>query len=126
MRVGSGNVSSLQIHEYLSNNLTLETSGVKTPKDMPWSDYMMHDNVRYLLRDPPSLNPTSEKSVTSYVRHRVDTLLIMGDEDKCKQWSTLCLGYVRKQPHGYEIDLARSFLRVNANFLRGLQECWWE
>lgn len=109
-----------------SNKLTLETLGVKTPKDMPWSEYIMHDNVRYLLRDPPSLNPTSEKSATSYVRHRVDTILIMGDEDKCKQWSTLCLGYVRKQPHGYEIDLARSFLRVNANFLRGLQECWWE
>lgn len=94
---------------------------------MPWSEYIMHDNVRTLLRDPPSLEPKNEEdSVSTYARHRVDTILIMGNEDTCKQWSLLCLGYVRKLPYSFEIDLARSFLRVNAQFLRGLQECWWE
>ena len=88
----------------------------------------MHDYVHTQLRDPPSLGPINERdSARRYTRHRIDTILVMGEtDDLARNWSTLSLGYVRKLPYSFEIDLARSFFRVNAEFLRGLQECWWE
>lgn len=65
----------------------------------------------------------SEGLIGANVKSRVDTILVMGkDEMACKLWTTRVFALA----YGLPTDLARSFVKVDAGFLRRLPEVWWE
>lgn len=69
-----------------------------------------------------------DEMVGANVESRLDTILVMGkDSETCKFWtastiSSICGGI----SYGLDPDFARSFLKVDAAFLRGLPQVWWE
>lgn len=62
------------------------------------------------------------------VKSRIDTILVMAkDELTCRLWTEIIMALINgRLPRGFDPDLPRSFLRVDAAFLRRLPEVWWE
>lgn len=81
-----------------------------------------HEAVHALL--PGSFSD----EIGANVESRVDTILVMGkDNETCRSWtakaiSSICEG----ASNGNDPDFARSFLKVDAAFLRSLPQVWWE
>lgn len=91
--------------------------GARMPKDLPYSEWVCHMAVNELLATE------SEKRIGANVKNRIDTILVMGkDEMACKLWTARVFALVYRLP----TDLARSFVKVDAGFLRRLPEVWWE
>lgn len=101
-------------------------SGAYTPKDLPFCEWTISELVSALLTDTSSDGETG--TIGENVRSRTDTVLVMGkDEETCKVWTTKVVGLIsRRVPHMFDPDFARSFLKVDAGFLRRLPEVWWE
>lgn len=102
------------------------------PKDMPSSECDVHQLTRDLLdQRAPSIEPKGakkreEKGAKYYTRARIDLVLVLSEtSNKGMEHATFTAAYLRKVPSGIDIDWARSFLNVDAGFLRRLSPEWW-
>lgn len=92
---------------------------------MPFCEWTPHGILRVILSDPSSDGEIGAIEVN--VKCRIDTVLVMGkDEHTCRVWTAEAIALITTKPHGFDIDFARSFLKVDAPFLRRLPEIWWE
>jgi len=75
----------------------------------------------------PLRNAKSDIVLRSYwVKHRVDVFLVCGRTlEECKKWTTKAAAYFRKKPSGFDIDWARSYYGVKADWLRNVPEKVW-
>jgi hypothetical protein len=90
------------------------------PKDMPYSEWSMHQQTR--LRIQPFRTTLGDKVVVMR-----DVLLVMGcDEEDLLMVSASTTYAVQTDPWRLEVDLWRSFVNVDVEFLRNLQAEWWE
>jgi len=107
----------------------------KTPKDFPHAGKDLHTMMRTLMIEAPryagigsALVPQEEceESISHYVSVRKDVYLVCGRTEKeAKSWTQKAASYFRKKPKGFEVDWARSFLGVRAEWLRALPEKAW-
>lgn len=70
----------------------------------------------------------SDDMIGTNVKNRVDTILVMGkDDETCRlQTATAISSICESNLCGFDPDFARSFLKVDATFLRSLPQVWWE
>lgn len=125
--------------EDMRNTTIQDTEGrvwewLKTPKDLPFSELDMHCKLLEMQAGPHKpVNPRQpsetrdETDVKKHTRVRVDTVIVMyANEEEARELTWLAAGYFRKRPIGLDIDWARSFVNVDADFLLNLREEWWE
>ncbi|KAL6720831.1 hypothetical protein ACLMJK_002756 [Lecanora helva] len=88
------------------------------PKDMPYSETSMHHSAR--LRLKPFQKQLGERVVL-----RRDLFLVMGiDEADLLKYTTATIFAIQTEPWRLEVDLWRSFVNVDMEFLEGLREEW--
>ncbi|KAF8540610.1 hypothetical protein BDD12DRAFT_880249 [Trichophaea hybrida] len=107
----------------------------KTPKDFPYAGKDLHTMMRTLMIEAPRNagigvdqvpQEENEDSISHYVSVREDVYLVCGRTEKeAKSWTEKAASYFRKKPRGFEVDWARSFLAVRAEWLRALPERAW-
>ncbi|KAI5781498.1 hypothetical protein EDC01DRAFT_240704 [Geopyxis carbonaria] len=102
----------------------------KMPKDFPMSEYQMHLHMSRMWIEPPDLSgnkKTEQDSIKYWVRNRIDAVLVWGrTETEAIDKTVMAAAYVRKRPAGFDIDFSRSFVGVQAEFLRRLPDVWWD
>ncbi|KAI8960401.1 hypothetical protein F5Y11DRAFT_349536 [Daldinia sp. FL1419] len=90
------------------------------PKDMPPSEWSMYHTLKKrfeLLKD--------ELKVGERVIHRGETILVMGlDETDLLKYVTAVVFAIQTKPWHREIDLWKSFVNVDLEFLEGLDPYW--
>jgi hypothetical protein len=90
------------------------------PKDCPCSEWSMHHTLK--LRIDPF-----RKQLGDQVVLKRDQFLVMGENEKDLLWLASATTYaVQKRPWLREIDLWKSFVNVDVEFLEGLDKRWWE
>ncbi|KAI0097145.1 hypothetical protein F4814DRAFT_128368 [Daldinia grandis] len=90
------------------------------PKDMPISEWSMYNTMKMrleLLKE--------ELQVGERVVHRGETILVMGlDEAELLKYVTAVVFAIQTKPWHREIDLWKSFVNVDLEFLEGLDPYW--
>ncbi|KAI1456677.1 hypothetical protein F4805DRAFT_467878 [Annulohypoxylon moriforme] len=90
------------------------------PKDMPISEWSMYNTLKLrleLLKD--------QLKVGERVIHRNEVILVMGtDEVDLLRYATAVTFAIQTKPWHREIDLWKSFVNVDLEFLEGLHEYW--
>ncbi|KAK6949802.1 hypothetical protein Daesc_008123 [Daldinia eschscholtzii] len=90
------------------------------PKDMPISEWSMYNTMKMrleLLKE--------ELGVGERVVHRGETILVMGlDEAELLKYVTAVVFAIQTKPWHREIDLWKSFVNVDLEFLEGLDPYW--
>ncbi|KAI1654605.1 hypothetical protein F4813DRAFT_398932 [Daldinia decipiens] len=90
------------------------------PKDMPVSEWSMYNTMKMrleLLKE--------ELGVGERVVHRSETILVMGlDEVELLKYVTAVVFAIQTKPWHREIDLWKSFVNVDLEFLEGLDPYW--
>lgn len=90
------------------------------PKDMPISEWSMYHTIKTrleLLKE--------ELKVGERVVHRGETILVMGlDEAELLKYVTAVVFAIQTKPWHREIDLWKSFVNVDLEFLEGLDPYW--
>ncbi|KAK4095743.1 hypothetical protein N658DRAFT_511804 [Parathielavia hyrcaniae] len=119
------------------------------PKDMALSEWSIHNSVMLRLgflreqmmgsRTPPAADKKWAESKYSgedkwrrgrcpldeRVVHRGDLVLVMGeDERELLRWCTVVAFALQTKPWSKEVDLWKSFINVDLQFLEGLEESW--
>lgn len=90
------------------------------PKDMPYSEWSMHQQAR--LRILPFRKKFGDKVIPMR-----DVYLVMGsDPDDLLMLAAGTTYAVQTDPWRLEVDLWRSFVNVDLEFLENLHEQWWE
>ena len=88
------------------------------PKDFPYSEWSIHQQAR--LRIMPF-----QKTLKDRVWVRQDTFLVMGtDESDLLKLASAVTYAIQTAPWRLEVDLWRSFVNVDLEFLEGLDERW--
>jgi len=91
------------------------------PKDMPYSEWSVHEQLSLRIR------PYRDKLPTNKVIVARDLLLVMGEtRSECRRLSEGATWAVQTRPWRLEIDFWRSFVGVDAEFLADLDERWLE
>jgi hypothetical protein len=123
--------------EDAANTAVQDTQGrvwewTQNPKDCPFSEYSMHDSLCRIRAGPPRVDKRSDihgnSEMEERTRVRIDTVLIMCPDggEKSKEFTWFAAANYRKRPLGVDPDWARSFVCVDADFLRALGEQWWD
>lgn len=88
------------------------------PKDMPGSEYSAHHTTERRLK-------LLEKQFEGHVMSRADLILVMGkDDDELLKYCTAVTFAIQTKPWLREIDLWKSFINVDMEFLQGLDPYW--
>ena len=91
------------------------------PKDMPESEWSIHMQLKMRLARYRRVL-TEER-----VRTRRDLVIVMGeDAQDCVRLATMVAFAIQTRPWRLEVDLWRSFVNVDMEFLDGLQDPWLE
>lgn len=117
------------------------------PKDMACSEYSMHYNVKARIlggvggwQGPNpvggaygrgSLSPAQSGWEKTFFKGSVvtkrDKYLVMGkDAEDCKRLTAATVFAAECRPWRQEVDLWKSFLGVDEQFLKGLKEEWYD
>lgn len=90
------------------------------PKDMPFSEWSIHQQAR--MRIQPFRKALGDKVVVMR-----DVFLVMGlDEADLLTVAAATTYAVQTDPWRLEVDLWRSFVNVDMDFLEKLHDQWWE
>jgi hypothetical protein len=90
------------------------------PKDLPGSEWSAHWNVQNSLKFYHS-------QFKDKVIHRRDIILVMADgEEELAKLSTAVTYAVQDRPWLREVDLWKSFVNVDLEFLEGLDKWWFQ
>jgi hypothetical protein len=90
------------------------------PKDMPGSEWSVHYNINNSLK-------VYRPQFKDKVIHRRDVILVMADgEEELAKLSTAVTYAVQDRPWLREIDLWKSFINVDLEFLEELDKWWLE
>lgn len=90
------------------------------PKDMPGSEYILHHFTMTRLK---VLQAQFEGRVVS----RGDLVLVMGDgEADLLRYCTAVTFCLTTKPWRDDVDLWKSFVNVDMEFLDGLDAFWWD
>lgn len=88
------------------------------PKDMPFSEWSVHQQSRLRMRP-------FAKMLADRVWFRQDTFLVMGtDEKDLLKLASATTYAIQTDPWRLEVDLWRSFVNVDLQFLEGLDQQW--
>lgn len=88
------------------------------PKDMPGSEYSAHHTTERRLQ-------LLQKQFEGHVMSRADLILVMGkDADELLKYCTAVTFAIQTKPWLREIDLWKSFINVDLEFLQGLDPYW--
>ncbi|KAK0637426.1 hypothetical protein B0T17DRAFT_588285 [Bombardia bombarda] len=88
------------------------------PKDMPMSEWSVHNTTMLRLG-------YLREQMDGKVVHRGDLVLVMGeDEEDLMRWCVAVTFALQTKPWLREVDLWKSFVNVDLEFLEGLGE-WW-
>lgn len=88
------------------------------PKDMPYSEWSVHQQAR--LRIKPF-----EHKFQDRVLIKRDLFLVMGtDEKDLQKLATAATYAIQTDPWRLEVDLWRSFVNIDLEFLEGLNNGW--
>ncbi|EEU39678.1 uncharacterized protein NECHADRAFT_104871 [Fusarium vanettenii 77-13-4] len=86
--------------------------------DMPGSEYSAHHTTERRLK-------LLEKQFEGHVMSRADLILVMGkDDDELLKYCTAVTFAIQTKPWLREIDLWKSFINVDLEFLQGLDPYW--
>jgi hypothetical protein len=90
------------------------------PKDMPNSEWSMHHTARQ--RTQPFAKLFRDKVVV-----KRNAFLVMGkDEEELRRLAMATTYAIQRKPWRWEVDLWKSFVNVDLEFLEGLREEWLE
>jgi hypothetical protein len=88
------------------------------PKDMPGSEYSIHNCIEKRLKELP-------EEFVDRVVSRGDLVLVMGvDEEDLLRYCTAVTFVLQTKPWLREVDLWRSFINVDVKFLQELDDFW--
>ncbi|KAI8668515.1 hypothetical protein NCS55_00877700 [Fusarium keratoplasticum] len=88
------------------------------PKDMVGSEYSAHHTTERRLQ-------LLQKQFKGHVMNRADLILVMGkDADELLKFCTAVTFAIQTKPWLREIDLWKSFINVDLEFLQGLDPYW--
>ncbi|RMJ18642.1 hypothetical protein CDV36_001762 [Fusarium kuroshium] len=88
------------------------------PKDMPGSEYSAHHTTEKRLK-------LLQKQFEGHVMSRAGLILVMGkDADELLRYSTAVTFAIQTKPWLRDIDLWKSFINVDLEFLQGLDPYW--
>lgn len=97
------------------------------PKDMPYSEHSVHYNL--FLRFEPHMSHFTTRSGGGKIEKlkiRKDVVLVMGDdEDDLVRLASAATFILQTQPWRLEFDFWKSFVNVDATFLKSLDDVWW-
>jgi hypothetical protein len=90
------------------------------PKDMPGSEFSAHHSVELRLE-------TLKRQVGNRVMNRGDLILVMGEDEKdLFKYCTAVVFAIQTKPWLREIDLWKSFINVDVEFIEKLDTHWLE
>ena len=90
------------------------------PKDMPGSEFSIHHSTELRLN-------ILKKKFGDKVMNRGDLILVMGDdEEDLFKFCTAATFALQTKPWLREVDLWKSFVNVELEFIEGLDEHWLE
>ncbi|KAK2803520.1 hypothetical protein FQN50_006955 [Emmonsiellopsis sp. PD_5] len=90
------------------------------PKDMPYSEFSMHNNLCQRLE--PYMSVLRDKIVI-----KRDMVLVMAeDEEESLLLTSAVVFAIQTKPWRLEVDFWKSFVNVDAAFLGGLRDGWFE
>ena len=90
------------------------------PKDMPFSDWSMHHAARLRILD-------FMEQLAGRVVVKRNAYLVMGtDEQDLLKLAAATAFAIQRRPWRWEVDLWKSFVNVDYQFLEGLDDVWLE
>ncbi|KAK2771436.1 hypothetical protein FQN52_000501 [Onygenales sp. PD_12] len=90
------------------------------PKDMPYSEFSMHNNLCQRLE--PYMDMLRDKIVI-----KRDMVLVMAEDEEALLLLTSAVVFaIQTKPWRLEVDFWKSFINVDAGFLEGLRDEWFE
>lgn len=88
------------------------------PKDMPYSDISMHNMVQERVKQ-------FKKQFTGKVVFKRDMALVIAENEEDLRWNMAGVIFaLQNRPWRFEVDLWKSFVNVDQDFLKGLDEKW--
>ncbi|PGH07906.1 hypothetical protein AJ79_06113 [Helicocarpus griseus UAMH5409] len=90
------------------------------PKDMPFSEFSMHDNLQQRLA--PFMKVLRNKIVI-----KRDMVLVFAEDEEQLLLLTAAVSFaIQTRPWRLEVDYWKSFINVDAEFLNGLRDEWYD